>query len=69
MYEGQILGTTTSDESLTTDKKQFVCLFGCEDLFTIFKSFTLFLCKTMTFQRYYFDLELVASRPKNPIDF
>ena len=38
MHEGQILGTTTSDESVTTDEKQFVYLFG----FNSAKTFSLF---------------------------
>ena len=73
MYENQILGTYTSDESVTTDEKWFVCLSELHSAkvfsLNIFKNFMHFLHKKETFQRYYLDLELEASCPQRPTDF
>ena len=73
MYEDQILGIYTSDESVTTDEKWFVCLSELHSAkvfsLNIFKNFMHFLHKKETFQRYYLDLELEASCPQRPTDF
>ena len=73
-YEwGSNIRDYTSDESVTTDEKWFVCLSELHSAkvfsLNIFKNFMHFLHKKETFQRYYLDLELEASCPQRSTDF